>query len=82
VLDLNPAYLGSRKLQDRITDVSDTKPLMVSGTGIGMVGDTLIVEYQDHQFMLSLSALMGSSLLFEPDVRDGCQALPQQGALF
>jgi len=67
--DLTRDYLGSHGLDLPVTDVSDEASPNISGTGIGMVGDVLLVEESRRQYMLSLKDLIGRVISVEATVR-------------
>jgi hypothetical protein len=59
VHDLHAAYLGARALELPLVDLTDAVPAAISGVGLGMVGDILVVEHGTRQFMLALKGLVG-----------------------
>lgn len=69
VHDFSADYLGSHTLDLPVTDLSDEKPLSISGNGVGLIGDVLIVEESGRQFMVSVKDLVGSIVLIEAAVR-------------
>lgn len=67
--DLTRDYLGAGQLDLPVTDVSDDAPQGISGVGVGLVGDILIVEEAGRQFMLSLKELIGRVIELDATVR-------------
>jgi hypothetical protein len=73
--DFTADYLGSHRLDPPITDLTDENPRVISGVGIGMVGDVLLTEEavgpagsapSGRQFMISIKELIGSVVEVEP----------------
>ena len=69
VHDFTSDYLGRHTLDLPITDLSDERPPSISGTGLGLIGDILLVAESERQFMLSLKELLGCVVRIEPMVR-------------
>jgi len=67
--DLHKYYLGSHSLDSDIIDVSKEQPLYLSGKGIGMVGDTLIVEQSKRQFMVSIKKFISHSVQVTNEIK-------------
>lgn len=67
--DLTSDYLGSARLDLPITDLSDETNHVISGVGVGMVGDVLIVAESGRQYMLSLKELIGRVIVLEHQIR-------------
>ena len=80
VHDLTPDYLGVQQLDLPITDMSDEPTPSISGVGVGMIGDVLLVEEGRRQFMLSLKELIGRVIVLEPVAR-GNRRRPTAGQL-
>jgi len=62
---LDEYYLQNNIIHTNIIDISNELPESISGRGIGLIGDTLIVENEDQQFMFSLKKIIGQQILFE-----------------
>jgi uncharacterized protein DUF2797 len=67
--DLTPHYLGSARLDLPLTDVGSETTPSISGVGVGLIGDVLIVDEAGRQYMLSLKDLMGRVVSLEHHVR-------------
>jgi hypothetical protein len=53
-VDLSAYYYNNGTVLKNLINVSDETPLIISGTCLGMVGDALIMEQSNIQFMASL----------------------------
>lgn len=62
---LDENYLHKNAVSTSVIDVTDERPLQVSGTGSGLIGDILIFENAGQQFMVSLKKFMGHQILFD-----------------
>lgn len=62
---LDKYYLQDNFVQTNIIDISNDLPESISGKGIGLIGDTLIVENEHQQFMFSLKKIIGQQILWE-----------------
>jgi hypothetical protein len=62
--DLNEYYLRNETLSKNIIDVSNESPLIISGLGIGLIGDTLIFKNGNQQFMVSLKKIQSHQISF------------------
>jgi hypothetical protein len=69
VHDLHADYLGARALELPLVDLTDAVPTAISGVGLGMVGDLLIVEQGTRQFMLALNGLLGRTVELSDTLR-------------
>jgi hypothetical protein len=67
--DLTRDYLGAASLDLCITDLSGEAAPAISGVGVGMIGDILVVEDGGRQYMLSLKDLIGRVVTLEHLVR-------------
>jgi hypothetical protein len=67
--DCTADYLGARSLDLPVTDMTDERPPTISGVGVGMIGDILVVQESARQFMLSVKDVFGSVVEIEPTVR-------------
>jgi Protein of unknown function (DUF2797) len=61
-VNLDHHYLNGNKIQQTIIDVSNELPLIVSGTGVGLIGDTLLFENSQQQFMVSLKKIISHEI--------------------
>jgi hypothetical protein len=52
--DFNRIYLGRNILNANTIDLSNETPLTISGKGIGMIGDILVMEQNNRLFITSL----------------------------
>jgi len=62
---LDKYYLQNNVIQTNIIDLSNDLPESISGKGIGLIGDTLIVENEQQQFMFSLKKIIGQQISLE-----------------
>jgi len=62
---LDEYYLQNNIIHTDIIDISNELPDSISGRGIGLIGDTLIVENEHQQFMFSLKKIIGQQILLE-----------------
>jgi len=62
---LDEYYLQNNSIRTNIIDISNELPESISGRGIGLIGDTLIVENADQQFMFSLKKIIGQQISLE-----------------
>jgi hypothetical protein len=69
VHDFTADYLGAHTLDLPVTDLTDERPLSISGRGVGLVGDVLLVEESGRQFMLSVKDLIGRAVEIESTAR-------------
>jgi hypothetical protein len=69
VHDFSADYLGSYALDLPVTDLTDESPISISGRGVGLIGDVLVVEESGRQFMVSVKELVGRVVTIEPTVR-------------
>jgi hypothetical protein len=67
--DLTSDYLGAARLDLPVTDLSGEAGPAISGVGVGMIGDILVVEEGERQYMLSLKDLIGRVVTVEHRVR-------------
>jgi hypothetical protein len=78
--DLTREYLGEHALDLPITDVSGEAQPTISGVGLGMIGDVLLVVESGRQYMLSVKELIGRVVTLEAAVRRN-QRRPTAGQL-
>lgn len=76
VEQLDSHYLGTERLALPLVDLSGLTPPTISGVGVGLIGDVLIVAQAGRQFMIGLGALIGRTIelshaLYENPVRSG-----------
>ena len=62
---LDEYYLQNNIIHTNIIDISNVLPESISGRGIGLIGDTLIVENEHQQFMFSLKKIIGQQISLE-----------------
>ena len=62
---LDEYYLQNNSIRTNIIDISNELPESISGRGIGLIGDTLIVENEHQQFMFSLKKIIGQQISLE-----------------
>lgn len=65
IFDLNEYYLKNGTISKNIIDVSNEFPLSVSGLATGLIGDILIFENANQQFMVSLKKFLSHQISFE-----------------
>lgn len=58
LVELDRFYGGSALFANAMTDLSDTKPLSISGRCLGMIGDVLITLQGGQHYMLSIGELV------------------------
>lgn len=76
VEQLDAHYLGAERLALPLVDLSGLSPPTISGVGVGLIGDVLIVAQGAQQFMIGLGTLIGRTIelshaLCENPVRSG-----------
>lgn len=69
IIDLSKYYSGDSRIDSYITDVSNDLPLYISGKGIGMIGDILIVEQSNRQFMMSLKQYISHVVYISNEIK-------------
>jgi hypothetical protein len=52
-------YLGDHRIEPPLVDLTEVDPPMISGVGVGLVGDILIMREADRQLALSLKSVIG-----------------------
>jgi hypothetical protein len=67
---LDPDYLGEAPLTLPVTDLTDAEPACISGVGLGMIGDVLIVAQENRQYMIGLARLLGRTIDVSDVLRD------------
>lgn len=80
-LNLFDAYFGRPEIKPQIIDLSKEDLLNISGKGKGLIGDILIMENADQQFMLSLSKLISHEIIIS-DRAEIVTFKPVQTSLF
>jgi hypothetical protein len=58
VHDFDHYYGGSALFDHSLTDLSETEPLAISGTCLGMIGDVLVMGQGARRYMLAVGALV------------------------
>lgn len=74
IVHLDADYLGAMALSSPLTDRTNVEPTSISGVGIGMVGDVLIVAHERRHYMIGLGQLLGRTV----DVSDVLSDNPVQ----
>lgn len=69
IVDLGRYFFGDKVLDTDIKDVTDQEPLFISGKGIGMIGDILIVGQSEKQFMVSVKKFISYMIEIENGVK-------------
>ena len=69
ILSFDADYLGDNLLEPPLVDMSEVSPAMISGVGVGMIGDILILREADRQLALSLKRLIGCEVELSEQVR-------------
>jgi hypothetical protein len=67
--ELDEYYGGAALFTQRLTDLSETEPVAISGRAVGMIGDVLLVSQGGQVFTLSLQALVGCGVRLTPEER-------------
>lgn len=78
ILSFDADYLGDNVLEPPLVDLSEVSPAMISGIGVGMIGDILIVREADRQLALSLKRLIGCEVELSEQVRPNVARPAQQ----
>lgn len=58
-IDFAHDYLGDRSLEISAIDLTDERPFMISGRGVGVIGSVLVVGTDKGQYIASLSIAFG-----------------------
>jgi hypothetical protein len=66
IVDLTGDYLGAHELEPPLLDLTDDEPVQISGRGLGMIGDILVMRQGQQQFMLSLKRAIGHMIDIDP----------------
>jgi hypothetical protein len=80
--DLSSSQLSDRPLRLPILDLSSTRPLVISGRGIGIIGDTLLVEQNGATFMMGLKQVISHVVVLEFAEISNAAVAAEQAALF
>lgn len=64
-INLSEYYLRNGTIDKNIIDLSNESPLSISGLGVGLIGDTLIFENANQQFMVSLKKFNSHQISYE-----------------
>jgi len=78
ILCFNADYLGDHALELPLVDLSEVSPPMISGVGVGLVGDILVMRESDRQLALSLKPLIGCAVEILEHVRPNVARPAQQ----
>lgn len=57
--DLNCEYLGHFDIRSAVMDLTGSARTVVSGRGIGMIGEVLLLEQAQRKYMFSLKSILG-----------------------
>lgn len=82
VINLQQYYLGKNKLGTSIIDITENKPLIVSGVVHGVIGDMLIVKQDELYFMCSLKKMNSHIVEINDKIKPYKFKKPQQTSLF
>jgi hypothetical protein len=80
--DLSPLQIAAPDLRLPILDLSETRPLTISGRGLGVIGDTLLVEQNNAAFMMGLKPALSHVVAIELVEKKNATVTPQQAGLF
>jgi hypothetical protein len=80
--DLSGWQVCERLLRLPILDVSGARPLVISGRGVGVIGDTLLVEQNGATFMMGLKQLLSHIVHVEFAETRNAAAAAEQVKLF
>jgi hypothetical protein len=78
ILCFNADYLGDSVLELPLVDLTEVSPPMISGVGVGLVGDILIMRESDRQLALSLKPLIGCAVEILEHIRPNVARPAQQ----
>lgn len=65
ILDFTSVYLGKNDIAPPVTDLTELLPHQISGRCLGMIGDVLIMEQSNRQFILALKQTISHLIAFE-----------------
>jgi hypothetical protein len=83
IMSFDADYLGDNVLDPPIVDLTDVSPPMISGIGVGLIGDILVMREADRQLALSLKPVIGCAVDIAEHVRPNVARPAQQmGFLF
>jgi hypothetical protein len=78
ILCFHTDYLGDHMLEPPLVDLTDVSPRMISGVGLGLVGDILVMREVDRQLALSLKSVIGCAVEISEHVRPNVSRPAQQ----
>jgi hypothetical protein len=78
ILCFNSDYLGDHVLEPPLVDLTDVSPPMISGVGVGLIGDILVMRESDRQLALSLKSVIGCAVEIFEQVRPNVARPAQQ----
>jgi hypothetical protein len=78
ILCFNSDYLGDHVLEPPLVDLSDVSPPMISGVGVGLIGDILVMREPHRQLALSLKSVIGCAVEIFEQVRPNVARPAQQ----
>lgn len=81
IYNFDQNYLGQNTLKKDIFDVSAVSPLSISGKCIGMIGNILIVEQQNQQYMVPIKLFISHTVSFSQEIIKS-KIVPTQLSLF
>lgn len=65
-----------------ILDLSDTRPLAISGRGVGLIGDVMVVEQNRAMYMIALKQMVSYTVRIDFEETTNPTAPAQQASLF
>lgn len=78
IFDLTSEYLGNDVLSSDVTDASEN---FVSGKIVGLIGDVIVFEQQDRQFIYSIKDLISNVVYLSNEIKN-IEISPLQVTLF
>jgi hypothetical protein len=78
IMSFDADYLGDNVLEPPLVDLTDVSPAMISGVGVGLVGDILVMREADRQLALSLKPVIGCVVEHVAQVRPNVARPAQQ----
>lgn len=78
LLSFDADYLGDSLLEPPLVDLTEVSPPMISGVGVGLIGDILVMREVDRQLALPLKSVIGCALEISEQVRPNVVRPAQQ----
>lgn len=78
IMSFDSDYLGDHVLEPPLVDLSEVTPPMISGVGVGLVGDILVMREVDRQLALALKPVIGCAVEISDQVRPNVARPAQQ----